>query len=59
MDLKYEDDTSKKENVIVMCEYCGKQISPNIKFCNFCGKPVKMKSVESEKGFVFIVVKKF
>lgn len=50
MDLKYEKNTLRKENTIVICEYCGRQISPSVKFCNFCGKPVK-ESIESNHKF--------
>lgn len=51
MDLKYENSVQIKENSIVLCEHCGKQISENVKFCNFCGQPVNSGSIKQEKRF--------
>ncbi len=51
MDLKYENGTHIKEKSIVLCENCGKQISENVKFCNFCGQPVNPVSIKQEKKF--------
>ena len=51
MDLKHENTVSIKENSTVLCKHCGKQISENVKFCNFCGQPTGSSSIKQEKKF--------
>lgn len=51
MDLKYENAISIKENSTVLCKHCGKQISENAKFCNFCGQSTGSSLIKQEKKF--------
>ena len=43
-DLKLENGMNGEENRSLYCSNCGEKLTPNSKFCNYCGTPVVNKS---------------
>lgn len=44
------------ESDILKCNYCGKLISPNAKFCPHCGEPIPQKRKLNTDAVIIIVV---
>ena len=33
----------------MFCKFCGKQLSDNMNFCNYCGRSIIVKKIEETK----------